>query len=96
MIINWIYVWKTIESKYLLQCVMKMYLMDQYDFHLAFIHLENAYDKVTREILWKVLENKRVRMTYIRVISIEVWKSLGDINIVWLTKLFNKTKCHNK
>jgi len=38
------------------------------DLHLIFIDLEKAYDRVPREILWKALKKKGVRVTYIRAI----------------------------
>jgi len=34
-----------------------------------YIDLEKVYDRVPREILWKDLEKKGVRVVYIRVIS---------------------------
>lgn len=37
--------------------------------HLIFIDLENAYDRVLKEILWKALEKEGVRIAYIRVIQ---------------------------
>ena len=43
--------------------------MDQQDPHLIFIDLEKAYDRVPREILWKALEKKGVRVAYIRAIQ---------------------------
>lgn len=43
----------TMESIYLLRRVMEQYLMDQQDLQLIFIDLENAYDIVFREVLWK-------------------------------------------
>ncbi|KAL5181119.1 LINE-1 retrotransposable element ORF2 protein [Glycine soja] len=59
----------TMEAIYLLRRVMKQYRMNQQDLHLIFIDLEKAYDRVPREILWKALEKKGVRVAYIRAIQ---------------------------
>ncbi|KAL2947084.1 hypothetical protein AAZX31_20G050700 [Glycine max] len=59
----------TMEAIYLLRRVMEQYRMDQQDLHLIFIDLEKAYDSVPREILWKALEKKGVRVAYIRAIQ---------------------------
>ncbi|KAH1210522.1 LINE-1 retrotransposable element ORF2 protein [Glycine max] len=59
----------TMEAIYLLRRVMEQYRMDQQDLHLIFIDLEKAYDRVLREILWKALEKKGVRVAYIRAIQ---------------------------
>ena len=36
---------------------------------MIFINLENIYYNVLREILWKILERKRARITYIQIIK---------------------------
>ncbi|KAH1250174.1 LINE-1 retrotransposable element ORF2 protein [Glycine max] len=59
----------TMEAIYLLRRVMEQYRMTQQDLHLIFIDLEKAYDRVPREILWKALEKKGVRVAYIRAIQ---------------------------
>ncbi|KAL5142307.1 LINE-1 reverse transcriptase [Glycine soja] len=59
----------TMEAIYLLRRVMEQYRMDQQDLHLIFIDLEKACDRVPREILWKALEKKGVRVAYIRAIQ---------------------------
>ncbi|RZB91510.1 Carbon catabolite repressor protein 4-like 2 isoform B [Glycine soja] len=59
----------TMEAIYLLRRVMEQYRMVQQDLHLIFIDLEKAYDRVPREILWKALEKKGVRVAYIRAIQ---------------------------
>ena len=36
---------------------------------MIFIDLEKTYDRVPREVLWKVLEKKRFRIAHIRVVK---------------------------
>lgn len=42
--------------------------MDQQNLHLIF-DLEKVYARVSREILWKILEKKGIRIAYIRDIQ---------------------------
>lgn len=44
----------TMEEIYLLRHAMKRYQMDQQEFNLVFINLEKMYDRMSREILWKL------------------------------------------
>jgi len=44
---------------------MEKYKSKERNLHMVFVDLEKAYDRVTRDVLWKTLEKKGVRMTYI-------------------------------
>lgn len=58
-----------IEAIYLLRRTMERYRTYKNNSHLVFIDLKNVYDIVSKEILWKVLEKKEVRIAYIRSIQ---------------------------
>ena len=57
------------EAIYLLQRLMERYRDRKKDLHMVFIDLEKVYDRVLRDILWRILEKKEVRVAYIQVIN---------------------------
>ena len=57
------------ETTYLLIKMIERYRSNKRDLHMVFIDLEKAYDRVLREVLWKILEKRRVRIAYIRAIK---------------------------
>ena len=67
-----------IEYHLLLQCaayciiirqLMERYREQKKDLHMVFIDLEKAYDKVSRNVMWWVLEKHKVPTKYITLIK---------------------------
>jgi Reverse transcriptase (RNA-dependent DNA polymerase) len=48
---------------------MERHWKQKKDLHIIFIDLEKAYDKVPRNIMWWMLEKKRVPSKYISLIK---------------------------
>ena len=59
----------TTEAIYLIRGLMERYRSIRKDLHIIFIDLEKAYDRVPRDLLWKILEKKEVQVEYIRAIQ---------------------------
>jgi hypothetical protein len=62
------------------------------------IELDISSDDLNRQFMCRIQESevkdtlkrmKRGKVMCMDVIPIEVWRTLGDVAIVWLTKLFN-------
>lgn len=54
----------TIEAIHLVQRLLEKYRERKRNLHMEFINLEKAYDKVSKDVLWRYLEAKSVRVVY--------------------------------
>ena len=59
---------QTSEAIFLLQQLMERY-REQKDLHMVSINLEKAYDKMSRMVMWWVLERHKVPTKYINLIK---------------------------
>jgi hypothetical protein len=59
----------TVEAIFLIRQLMERYREQKKDLHMIFIHLEKAYDKVSRNIMWWALQKHKVLTKYIILIK---------------------------
>ncbi len=59
----------TVQAIFLIRSLVEKYRYVKKDLHMVFIDLEKAYDSVPRDILWRVLEQKRASIRYIQVLK---------------------------
>ncbi|KAK9166492.1 hypothetical protein Scep_001683 [Stephania cephalantha] len=57
------------EVIFLVRRLLKKYREKKNNFHMVFVDLEKAYDRVPRDVLWWVLERKIVHARYINTIK---------------------------
>ncbi len=54
----------TMEAIFLIRSLMEKYRDIKKDLHMVFIDLEKVYDNVLRDVLWRVLEQKRISIRH--------------------------------
>ena len=60
----------TMKVNFLLRRLVEKYRETCKDLHMVFIDLEKAYDRVSREVIRWVFENKDAPLKYIKLIRI--------------------------
>jgi hypothetical protein len=77
----------TMNVIFLIRQLMEKYRKQKKDMHMIFIDLKKAYDKVSRNVMWWVLQKHKASSKYITLIKdmynnivISVWTSDGDTN----------------
>jgi len=58
----------TTEAIHLLRQLIERFRERKRNLHMIFINLEKAYDKMLREVLWVVIDEKGVPIKYIDII----------------------------
>jgi hypothetical protein len=57
------------EAIFLIRQLMERCREQKKDMHMVFIDLKKAYDKVTRNVMWRALQNHKVSTKYITLIK---------------------------
>nr|GEY68762.1 integrator complex subunit 11 [Tanacetum cinerariifolium] len=79
----------TTEAIHLLRSPMEKYKERQRDLHMAFLDLEQAYNSVPRELVWRTLIDKGTPKRYLRVIR-DMYEGAKTYvrTTLWNTKFF--------
>ncbi len=59
----------TREAIFLIRSLIEKFRDVKKDLHMVFIDLEKAYDNVLRDVLWRVLKQKKVSIRYIQALK---------------------------
>jgi hypothetical protein len=59
----------TMEAFFLIRQLMERCKEQKKDLHIVFIHLEKAYDKVSKNVMWWALQKHKVSTKYITLIK---------------------------
>jgi hypothetical protein len=59
----------TMETIFLIRQLMERCREQKKDLHIVFIDLEKTYDKVPRNVMWWVLQKRKVSSNYITLIK---------------------------
>ncbi|KAL6527094.1 hypothetical protein OROGR_016184 [Orobanche gracilis] len=57
------------EAIHLVRRLMEKFRERRRDLHMVFIDLEKTYDSISRDVIWRSVEEKRVSLQYVRVIQ---------------------------